>query len=110
MIATLVSADFKVAGVSGDLKLQTVSGQLSGDAGGDVRAGTVSGDVRLTARAAKIIEVKTISGDIHDASHRKRRQLIFRKRTGGNAGVAAVLETAVVVVAFIAVKSLPIVA
>jgi DUF4097 and DUF4098 domain-containing protein YvlB len=63
--ATLVSADFKVAGVAGDLKLQTVSGQLSGDAGGDVRAGTVSGDVRLTARAAKTIEIKTISGDIH---------------------------------------------
>jgi DUF4097 and DUF4098 domain-containing protein YvlB len=63
--ATLVSADFKVAGVAGDLKVQTVSGQLSGDAGGDVRAGTVSGDVRLTARAAKTIEIKTISGDIH---------------------------------------------
>jgi DUF4097 and DUF4098 domain-containing protein YvlB len=63
--ATLVSADFKVTGVAGDLKLQTVSGQLSGDAGGDVRAGTVSGDVLLTARAAKTIEIKTISGDIH---------------------------------------------
>jgi Putative adhesin len=63
--ATLVSADFKVMGVAGDLKLQTVSGQLSGEAGGDVRASTVSGDVRLTARAAKTIEIKTISGDIH---------------------------------------------
>jgi hypothetical protein len=65
VIATLVSADFKVAGVTGGLKLQTVSGDLSGDGGADVRASTVSGNVRLTARAAKTIEVKTISGDIH---------------------------------------------
>jgi DUF4097 and DUF4098 domain-containing protein YvlB len=62
--ATLVSADFKVSGVAGDLKLQTASGNLSGDTGGDVRASTVSGEVRLTARAAKALEVKTISGDI----------------------------------------------
>ncbi|HEY4445006.1 MAG TPA: DUF4097 family beta strand repeat-containing protein [Steroidobacteraceae bacterium] len=62
--ATLVSADFKVAGVLGDLKLQSVSGSVSGDVGGDVRASTVSGDVRLTAHAAKAVEVKTISGDI----------------------------------------------
>jgi hypothetical protein len=62
--ATLVSADCKVSGVLGDLKLQAVSGSLKGDAGGDVHASTVSGDVRLTARAAKAIEVKTISGDI----------------------------------------------
>jgi DUF4097 and DUF4098 domain-containing protein YvlB len=62
--ATLVSADFKVSGVAGNLKLQTASGNLSGDAGGDVRASTVSGDVRLTARAAKALEVNTISGDI----------------------------------------------
>lgn len=62
--ATLVSADFKVAGVLGDLKLQSVSGSVSGDVGGDVRVSTVSGDVRLTAHAAKAVEVKTISGDI----------------------------------------------
>ena len=62
--ATLVSADFKVAGVLGDLKVQAVSGSLSGDAGGDVRATMVSGDVHLTARAARTIEIKTISGDI----------------------------------------------
>jgi DUF4097 and DUF4098 domain-containing protein YvlB len=62
--ATLVSADFKVTGVQGDVKLQAVSGNLSGDVGGDVRATTVSGNVRLTARAAKTIEIKTISGDI----------------------------------------------
>jgi hypothetical protein len=63
--ATLVSADFKVSGVLGDQKLQAVSGNLSGDAGGDLRASTVSGDVRMTARAAKAIDVKTISGNIH---------------------------------------------
>lgn len=62
--ASLVSADFKVTGILGDLKVQSVSGNLKGDAGGNVRATTVSGDVRLTARAAKMIEVKTISGDI----------------------------------------------
>jgi hypothetical protein len=62
--ATLVSADFKMTGVLGDVKLQSVSGNLSGDAGGNLRASTVSGGVRLTARAAKSIEVKTISGDI----------------------------------------------
>jgi DUF4097 and DUF4098 domain-containing protein YvlB len=64
VMATLVSADFKVTGVLGDLKVQSVSGSLTGDVGGNVRATTVSGNVRLTARAAKVIEVKTISGDI----------------------------------------------
>jgi Putative adhesin len=62
--ATLVSADLKVSGVQGDLKLQTVSGNVRGDAGGDVRAATVSGDVHLAAPAAKVIEIRTISGDI----------------------------------------------
>jgi DUF4097 and DUF4098 domain-containing protein YvlB len=62
--ATLVSADLKVTGVMGDLKVQSVSGNLRGDVGGNIRANTVSGAVRLTARAAKIVEVKTISGDI----------------------------------------------
>lgn len=62
--ATLVSADLKITGVVGDVKLQSVSGNLSGDAGGGVRATTVSGDVKLTARAARAIEIRTISGDI----------------------------------------------
>jgi DUF4097 and DUF4098 domain-containing protein YvlB len=62
--ATLVSSNLKVTGLQGDLKLQSVSGDLSGDAGGDVRASTVSGAVRLTARAAKMTEIKTISGDV----------------------------------------------
>jgi DUF4097 and DUF4098 domain-containing protein YvlB len=64
VMAALVSANFKVTGVLGDLKLQTVSGSVSGEAGGDVRAATVDGNVQLTARAAKAIEVRTISGDI----------------------------------------------
>jgi DUF4097 and DUF4098 domain-containing protein YvlB len=64
LTASLVSADFKVAGVLGDLKVQSVSGSLRGDVGGNVRATTVSGGVRLTARTAKSVEVKTISGDI----------------------------------------------
>lgn len=62
--ASLVSADCKVSGLAGDVKLQAVSGNLSGDTGGDIRASTVSGDVRLTAHAAKHVEIKTISGDI----------------------------------------------
>jgi DUF4097 and DUF4098 domain-containing protein YvlB len=62
--ATVVSANLKVVGLQGDVKLQSVSGDLSGDAGGDVRASTVSGSIRLTARAAKMTEVRTISGDV----------------------------------------------
>jgi DUF4097 and DUF4098 domain-containing protein YvlB len=64
LMATLVSADFKVTGVLGNIKVQTVSGNVSGDVGADIYATTVSGDVQLTARAAKMVEVKTISGDI----------------------------------------------
>jgi DUF4097 and DUF4098 domain-containing protein YvlB len=63
--ANLVSANFKVTGVTGDMKVQTVSGNVHGEAGGDLRATTVSGNVQVSARAAKTIEVKTISGDIH---------------------------------------------
>jgi hypothetical protein len=63
--ASLISADFKATGVAGDMKVQTVSGNLSGEVGGNVRATTVSGDVRLTARAAKSIEIQTINGNIH---------------------------------------------
>jgi DUF4097 and DUF4098 domain-containing protein YvlB len=62
--ATMVSSNLKVTGLQGDVKLQTVSGDLSGDAGGDVHASTVSGTVRLTARTAKMTEIKTISGDV----------------------------------------------
>jgi hypothetical protein len=65
VIASLVSSDFKMTGISGMVKVQTVSGNVSGDAGGDVVATAVSGEVQLTARAAKMIEIRTISGDIH---------------------------------------------
>jgi DUF4097 and DUF4098 domain-containing protein YvlB len=51
--------------VTGDVKVQTVDGNVRGEAGGDVRAMTVSGNVILGAHTAKMIEVKTISGDIH---------------------------------------------
>lgn len=61
---SLVSADLKVASIRGDLKLQTVSGNVSGEAGGDVHANSVSGNITLTAAAAKVIEVKTVSGDV----------------------------------------------
>jgi DUF4097 and DUF4098 domain-containing protein YvlB len=64
-IATnLVSSELKVAGVRGSLELRTVSGDISGEGGGDVRANVVSGSIHLTANAGKVIEVKTISGDI----------------------------------------------
>jgi hypothetical protein len=62
--ASLVSADLKISGVSGAVKLQTVSGDVDGEVGGDLRVNTVSGNVRLNARAARTVEVKTISGDI----------------------------------------------
>jgi hypothetical protein len=64
VMASVVSSDFKVNGVSGTLKVQSVSGNVTGDAGGDVNATAISGDIRLTARAAQMIEIKTISGDI----------------------------------------------
>jgi hypothetical protein len=62
--ATLVSADLKLKNLVADVKLQTVSGDVSGEVGGNLHATTVSGTVRLTTAAAKVIEVKTVSGDI----------------------------------------------
>jgi DUF4097 and DUF4098 domain-containing protein YvlB len=62
---TLVSADLALARLQGSVKLQTVSGDVTGDVGGDIRAATVSGSVRVTAAAARMIEVKTVSGTIH---------------------------------------------
>jgi putative adhesin len=73
--AALVSSDLKVSAVHGALELRTVSGNISGEGGGDVRANAVSGDIHLTALAAKMIEVKSISGNI--------------VLTGGNAEVEA---------------------
>jgi hypothetical protein len=62
--ASMVSSDLKVSAVHGGLELRTVSGNISGEGGGDVRANAVSGDIHLTANAAKVIEVKSISGNI----------------------------------------------
>jgi DUF4097 and DUF4098 domain-containing protein YvlB len=61
--------------VRGSLELRTVSGNISGEGGGDVRANSVSGSIRLKALAAKVIEVKAISGDI--------------ELTGGNTDIEA---------------------
>jgi hypothetical protein len=73
--ASLVSSDLRVSAVRGGLELRTVSGNISGEGGGDVRANAVSGDIHLTANAAKMVEVKSISGNI--------------VLTGGNAEVEA---------------------
>lgn len=73
--ASLVSSDFKVSAVRGGLELRTVSGNISGEGGGDVRANTVSGSIHLRAAAAKMVEIKAISGDI--------------EFTGGNADIEA---------------------
>jgi DUF4097 and DUF4098 domain-containing protein YvlB len=48
----------------GDVKLQSVSGEVEGDVGGDVRAGSVSGNIHLSARKARSIAIKTVSGNI----------------------------------------------
>jgi hypothetical protein len=61
---TLVSADFKTAGVTGDLELHTVSGDSKGQVGGNLRVNSVSGDIRLAAPMAKMLAVKTVSGDV----------------------------------------------
>ena len=61
---SLISSDLKVSAVRGDLKLQTVSGNISGEAGGDVRANSVSGNITINAAAAKVLEVKAVSGNV----------------------------------------------
>jgi hypothetical protein len=61
---SLVSANLKVSGLQGDVHLRTVSGDISGEVGGNLRVNTATGNVRMTARGAKSIEVKTISGDV----------------------------------------------
>jgi hypothetical protein len=73
--ATLVSSDLKVSAVRGGMELRTVSGNIDAEGGGDVHANAVSGDIHLTANAAKVIEVKSISGNI--------------VLTGGNADIEA---------------------
>lgn len=61
---TLVSADFKVSGLHGDLDLHTVSGDAKGETGGNLRVNTVSGNIQLSARDAKMLAAKSVSGDI----------------------------------------------
>jgi hypothetical protein len=62
--ASLVSSDLRVSAVHGGLELRTVSGNINAEGGGDVHANAVSGDIHLTANSAKVIEVKSISGNI----------------------------------------------
>ncbi|MDP9089061.1 MAG: DUF4097 domain-containing protein [Pseudomonadota bacterium] len=62
--ASLVSSDLMVSGTRGGLQLRTVSGNIRGEGAGDVHANSVSGDINLDVHSAKLIEVKTISGDI----------------------------------------------
>jgi hypothetical protein len=62
--ASMVSSDLKISAIRGGLELRTVSGNIRGEGGGDVHANSVSGDIHLDVQSAKLIEVKTISGDI----------------------------------------------
>jgi len=62
--ATLMSANLKVSGIFGDADLRTLSGNISGEVGGNLWANTATGKVQMTARGARSIEVKTISGDV----------------------------------------------
>ena len=62
--ASLVSSDFKISAVHGALELRTVSGSIDGEGGGDLHANSVSGDIRLKGMSAKMIEVRSVSGDI----------------------------------------------
>jgi hypothetical protein len=62
---TLVSADLKVKGLQGEAYLRSISGGIGGEVDGNVRVNTVTGTVHLSARAAKRIEVKSISGGVH---------------------------------------------
>lgn len=66
--ASLVSADLKVGGIRGDVNLRTVSGNLIGEVGGNLIANTATGDVKMTAREARMVEVRTISGDVQLSS------------------------------------------
>jgi Putative adhesin len=62
--ASMVSSDLKISAIRGGLELRTVSGNIRGEGGGDVHANSVSGDIHFDVQSAKLIEVKTISGDI----------------------------------------------
>ena len=61
---SLVSADLKVKGLQGEAYFRSISGNIAGEVDGNVRVNTVTGTVRLSARTAKRIEVKSISGSV----------------------------------------------
>jgi len=61
---TLVNGNIGVHGVAGDANLRSVSGNIGGDIGGNLRANTATGTIHMAAPGAKMIEAKTIDGDI----------------------------------------------
>jgi putative adhesin len=62
---TLVNGNISVHGVAGDTNLRSVSGNIAGDVGGNLRVNTATGTIHMSAPGAKMIEAKTIDGDIH---------------------------------------------
>jgi hypothetical protein len=62
---TLVNGNINVRGVAGDANLRSVSGNIDGDVGGNLRANSATGTIHMAAPGAKMIEAKTIDGDIH---------------------------------------------
>jgi len=62
---TLVNGNISVHGVAGDANLRSVSGNIGGDVGGNLRVNTATGTIHISAPGAKMIEAKTIDGDIH---------------------------------------------
>jgi hypothetical protein len=61
---SFVSADLTIGDVQGEVEIHTVSGDIHGAVGGDLHVNTVSGDVQLDAPGAKIVEIKSTSGDV----------------------------------------------
>jgi Putative adhesin len=62
---TLINGNISVHGVAGDANLRSVSGNIAGDVGGNLRVNTATGTIHMAAPGAKMIEAKTIDGDIH---------------------------------------------
>jgi hypothetical protein len=62
---TLVNGNISIHGVAGDANLRSVSGNIGGDVGGNLRVNTATGTIHMAAPGAKMIEAKTIDGDIH---------------------------------------------
>jgi len=62
---SLVSSDLRVSAVTGNQHLQTVSGDIAGDAGGDLQVNTVSGDVHLATHNSHNAQIKSVSGDLN---------------------------------------------